>query len=511
MSKLKTSSASSETAFLAEKEFLLDRQQTEMKAGEALVREASQKIADQIADQKETIKAEDRDTKEYQPEDTAQLSDLYLRLHRETIGSVEEIPEWVLELAEKDWEVFLEWQPEADVFLQLQLQELSGLYLRLLEAAFTYAEGENLAVQMERLDALLVQKLRLVMEENLEQLMIMLENTGETAVLEGICANLYRQTAGRTLSAKAVHRLFMQTVSPVRQESFSGKGMESRTFSGEGMIYQSSRKQNIRFQQVYHGQKNSWKEQIRQRTKVISDARKGIAANTFRQAGSVSCTGKELERANRFAAHINGSGNLFHHPELSAGNEEVTGLLAAIMTIKGYVYAGDIEQKNSLILSFQRAIGKIVDHYLSQKGVTNVYYYTLSAYRQTRNPQKAIQTGQDYAYQQFHEKQKDPAYQRNRSYSRESGFFRAFLKNMSPEKELALGSSILRKDWENFLRITGKPAKSSYSSRAEKYSPWGILFDPGVQHTSSKNMANVLLSIAIVIVIVVLAIVFFFA
>lgn len=510
MSKIKTSSAALETALLAEKEFPPDRQQAEMKAGEALFQEASQKIAEQ----RENIEAEDGDTKEYQPKDTAQLSDLHLRIHRETTGTMEGIPEWVLELAKKDWEVFLEWQPDAGVFLQVQLQELSRLYLRLLEAAFTFAEGENLAEQTERLDALLVHKLHLVMKENLEQLMIMLENTGETAVLEGICANLYQQTAGRTLSAKAVHNLYMQTVSPARQGSFSGKGIgansmqQSRTFSGEGMIYQPSRKQNIRFQQVYHGQKNSWKEQIRQRTKVISDARKGIAENTFRQAGSVSCTGKELERANRFAAHINGSGNLFHHPELNAGNEEVTGLLAAIMTIKGLVYAGENEQKNSLILSFQKAIGKILDHYLSQKGVTNVYYYTLSAYRQMKNPQKAIQTGQNYAYQQFHKKQKDPIYQRNASYSRESGFFRAFLKHMSPERELALGSSILRKDWENFLRIIGKPAKSSDSSRAEKYSPWGILLDPEIQHTSSNAMANVLLGIAIVIVIVVLAAVF---
>ena len=154
MSKLKTSSTSSEPALHAEKEFQLARQQAEMKAGEALFRNASQKIVEQ----REKLLSDDADVspiEENQPRDTAQLSELHRRPRTGEAGSADEVLEWVLEMAEKDWEAFLKWQPEFSTSLQAQLSELSKLYLALLEAALKYAEGENLVWQMERLDVLL--------------------------------------------------------------------------------------------------------------------------------------------------------------------------------------------------------------------------------------------------------------------------------------------------------------------------------------------------------------------
>lgn len=559
MSKLKTSSTSSEPALHAEKEFQLARQQAEMKAGEALFRNASKKIVEQ----REKLLSDDADvspSEENQPRDTAQISELHRRARTGEAGSADEVLEWVLEMAGKDWEAFFKWQPEFSTSLQAQLSELSKLYLALLEAALKYAEGENLAWQMERLDALLAQKLCIIMEQNLEQLTILLEQNGQAAVMDGIFSSLYRQTAGRTLSLQAARSLFTQggtvsyggsrafssaglspssltqaspdfsssSLSRTAAGSFSGKAANaslsarqdamfqqsgrrqpsgiSSSFSGEGMIYQSSRKQNVRFQQVYHGQKNSWREQIKQRNEVIGSARKGIADNTFHKTGAVVCSGKDLEAANRFAAHLNGRGNLFQNPEISAVNDEVTGLLAAIMSMKGQVYAGECKQADSLVLGLQKAIRKMVDHYLSQKGVSNVYYHTLEVYQRGRNPQKAMKAGQDYAYQRFCEKQKEPAYQKSASYSREAGFFRAVLKNISPEKEFALGVNVLQKDWENFLRSIGKGKKSSHTSKAERYSPWGILLDPGMRdaegYGSSMKIllgAAVLLLIAVVV------------
>lgn len=580
MSKIKTSGTSSEPTVHAEKEFQIARQQAQMKAGEALFREASQKISEQreAAQSGDTDEGREQD----QPKDTAQLSDVHLRPPTGKAGAIDALLQWGLEMAGEDWEAFLAWQPKPGISLPEQLQGLSKLYLGLLEAALKYAEGENLALQLERLDALLAQKLNAIMEQNLESLMALLEENGEAEVADGVRSNLYRQTAGKTLSPQAAHRLFAQG-GPLRQgnarsfasassssfsgasssfsgsspsfsrasSSFSGsspsfsgaaspssgslaslygkgrdtspsarqdsgpgqayhkKSSASSSFSGEGMIYQSSRKQNDRFQQVYHRQQNSWKEQISQRNEVICQARKGIAGNTFRGSGAVSCSAKELERANRFAVHIQGRGNLFQNREITARNEEVTGLLAAVMTIKGQVYAGESGQSNSLVLSLQKAIGKMVDYYLRQKGAANVYYYTLSAYRQMKNPQKAVWAGQDYAYQRFCEKQKDPACQKSAAYSRGAGFFRA-LQNLSPEKEFALGTDILRRDWELFLRSMGTIKKSSYLSGAERYSPWGMLADPGVRHTDSHgNWIKFLFAAAVILLLGVLAVFIF--
>ncbi|MCI9594472.1 MAG: hypothetical protein HFG51_10080 [Lachnospiraceae bacterium] len=529
MSKIKLSGTPSESAVPAEKEFQLAKQQIEIKAGEALMREASTKMMEQ----RESISSDKSQPQDDQPQDTAQLSSIHRRPYAEETDTKGERLPWVLELAGKDWETFLQWWPLPDIPLPDQLQELSKLYLCLLESALKYAEGENLNDQLSRLDSLLAQKLNAMMEKNLRQLIFLLEKNGETAVTDSIRSSLYRQTAGRVLSPQAAHRLFTQESlarqergkssvsafssdysadSPRRSRLVSAGDFRSSSLSNEGMIYQSSRKQNIRFRQVYHGQQNSWKEQISQRYTIIRNARKGIAENTFRSTGFAVCSGKELETANRFAAHLNHGGNLFQHPEIHARNDEVTGLLAAIMSIKGQVYAQvyakETGETSSLALSLQKVIGKIVDHYLSQKGILAVYYHILDLYRQGKNPQKAIQDGQDYAYQQFREKQKNPGGQKSSPYSRESGFFRVLLKNLSPEKEFALGTHLLQKDWDEFLRSIRTAKKSSYSSAAERYSPWGILLDPESPHPQNNGTTiKILLTAAVILLMGILALV----
>ncbi|MEY8395830.1 hypothetical protein AALB64_13645 [Lachnospiraceae bacterium 45-P1] len=511
MSKIKASGTSSELAVDAKKELLLARQQAEIKASEVLFREASQKITDQ-REKMQSDNAEEQN--QCQSKDMAQLSDVHLRPRTDGVRAMEEILTWILEMAGEDWEAFLAWQPQYDDSLSDQLQELSKLYLELLEAALKYAEGDNLALQLRRLDDLLAEKLSSVMNQNLEFLMHLLEKNGETDAVDAVRLSLYRQTAGKSLSPQAAHRLFVQAAlgrygdvrhsdsvvassikggdihtKPFAYARQSDRGMPSVSpspLSGEGMIYQSSRKQNIRFRQVYDRQQNFWKEQIRQRKEVIYHARKGIVENTFHRTSGLFCSAKELERANQFAAHVSGQGNLFQNLNISARNEEVAGLLAAIMTIKGQVFAGESGQANSLVLSLQKAIGKMADHYLSQRGGTDVYYYILSVYMKMKNPQKVVQIGQDYAYRQFCEKQRDPIYQKFAAYSQESGFFRA-LQNVSSEKDLAFGCNVLQRDWELFLNSSGTIENSSCLLGAERYSPWGILADPGAGRTGGHE------------------------
>ena len=256
------------------------------------------------------------------------------------------------------------------------------------------------------------------------------------------------------------------------------------------MIYQSSGKQNVRFQQTYHIQQSSWKEQIRQRNEVIRSARSGIAENTFQKGSARSCSGNELKMANRFAAHINSGGNLFKNPAISARNEEVTGLLAAVMSIKGQVYAGEAGQRALVARPLQDVIEKMIDLYLNRKGASAVYYHTLTVYKQTKDPKKAIRDGQEYACRQFREKQKDPAYQKSAPYAKESGFFRILLKGLSPEKEFALGVHVLQKDWQDFLSAIGKG--TSGLSEMERHSPWRAVAGMGKQRAGGGAGAGML-------------------
>ncbi len=549
MSTIKATGTALEPAASTEKELPFVKQQAEIVDAETRIQE----ISISVMEQQEKTRSNHADMKREQPKDSAEISEARRCSYTDGMNSADEALKWILELEGKVWESFLEWQPNPDLELSKQLQELSRLYLTLLEAALKYAEGENLAEQLERLDTLLAQKLNLIIDQNLKPLISLLEETGQSTKLTSIRSSLYRQTAGRTISPQAVQTLFSQAGSTSNKSarffasssSFSGTGavyqsseklnvrfqqayhtqqnsrapqsgqrneMISNSRKGiakEGMIYQSSGKQNIRFQQAYHTQQNSWKEQLRQRNEMISNSRKGIAENTFKQGNTAFCSGKELERANRFATHINGSGNLFKNPDINARNEEVTGLLAAVMSIKGQVYVKESRQGSSIAFALENAIDKIIDQYLSRKGASKVYYYTLSSYKQTQNPQKAIQDGQEYAYQQFRKKQGDPAYQKSPQYSKDSGFFRSLSKNLSPEKGFAMGVSILQKDWQNFLHVIGNRQNSSLS-KAETYSPWGILAGARTHLTGSGgNMGKILLAASVIIIISVLAVVWF--
>ncbi len=497
MPNIKANAASAEPTVRAEQEFQFAKQQAEIKDSDALLQEFSRRITEK----KERVKETHTETEQKQTKDTAEITELRRQLSANGSISADEALRWVLEQLGEDWEAFLEWQPDPELELTKQLQELSKLYLALLEAALKSAEGENLKAQLERLDTLLAQKLNLMMEQNLEQLTSLLEETGQPASLDSIRSSLYRQTAGRSISPQAAHTLF------AIGRPAAGK---SNAHPREGMIYQSSGKQNVRFQQTYHTQQNSWKEQIRQRNAIISNARRGIAENTFKQGSLASCSGRELERANRFAAHINGSGNLFKNPQITARNEEVTGLLAAVMSIKGQVYASESRGNPSTAFALENAIEKIIDQYLGRKGASGVYYHTLAAYKQTKNPQKAIQEGEDYAYRQFREKQGEPAYQKSSQYSRDAGLFRSLPKGLSPEKAFAMGIQILQKDWQTFLWAIGGRQASPHSSRVKAYSLWGLLADTGTHLTDSDGIiGKILLGTAGIIIISVLAILYF--
>ena len=507
MSQIKTTGTVSEPAVNTDKELQLARQQAELKGGETLIRE----LAGMTARQRENVRSSRTDTGQEQPKDTAEISETRRRLLSDGTVPADELLKWVLEMAGEDWEAFLEWLPDPDLELQEQLQELSKLYLTLLEAVLKHAEGDNLKEQLDRLDSLLAQKLNLVIDKSLEQLTSLLEETGQSATMDSIRSSLYRQTAGRTISPQAAHMLFAQSTQ-TRRAATAGS-IRSHTapspFSGEGMIYQSSGKQNVRFRQTYDTEQTSWKEQLRQRQVIIRNAKKGIVENTFRQGNPVSCSARELERANRFAAHIDGSGNLFKNPGISARNEEVTGLLAAVMSIKGQVYAEKSGGTSSITVALENAIEKLVDRYLRQHGGHKVYYRTLTAYKQMKDPQKAIQSGQDYAYQQFREKQK-AAGQRSGPYAKESGFFQALLKKLSPEKEYALGVRLLQEDWTRFLSSVGNRQDLSYRPGIERYSPWGLFAGPGTIRAGRDGLlGKVLLGITTVIILGALAVVCF--
>ncbi len=525
MSNIKETATRPEVSPLAGKDLQLAKQQIEMEAGQAMLRETAKtfKAQKEQIEQNQTSAANDQKEAEA-PKDTSEISEIHHWPGANKTAAADAASKWCLELDTKNWDALLAWTPTPGAELSEQVQELSKLYLALLESILKYTEGEWQAIQLEQLDTLLAEKLQLLMDANLDEVARLLEQTGQDTALDGIKSSMYQQATGQSISARAVNALFTRARrfgmgrgfdfigntsvhggqgrnasgarvgSSSAWSSSSSRSSSASLSSKEGRIYNRAGESNRHFSQASAASQKNWKAQIRQRTEVINQARKGIAGNSLTRGASVSYTGKELARANRFAAHINGSGNLFRNPKISAQNAEVTGLLAAVMSIKGRVFAG-AGKENAIALPIQNAIDKIIDQYLRQRDASRVYYYTISAYEKQKDPGQAMKEGQAYAYQQFKEKKENPAWQKSPHYSRQAGFFQALLKGQSPEKELAFGFNILQKDWRSFLDTLAKSGGFSYRSEPERYSPWGAMARSGKARTDSGESIGKLLLI----------------
>lgn len=202
--------------------------------------------------------------------------------------------------------------------------------------------------------------------------------------------------------------------------------------SEEGRFYELTKGGNVRMNQSLDIRRQSGELQMSQRTRNVSDAKRNgsVIVGGDGNGGSLGSKtilgGKEMAGANRFAAHLNGSGNLFTNPSINARNEEVLGLLAAVTSIKGQVYAANSGRNNAVNSSLRDALNQMIDYYLTQKGAYKVYGYTSNVYENTKNPQQAIEEGIEYAYRIFMEKKEDAAYRQQAAYSEEAGFFQNF-------------------------------------------------------------------------------------
>ncbi len=436
---------------------------------------------------------------------------------------------WNLEMETELWNAFLSWKPVEGTAFSLQLQDLSDLYLSLLEAVFKYTMGEAQTEQMARLDGVLSEKLNLLMDSDLRELVALLKETGQTDILAGIEASVYKQTTGQPISNKEAREFFSRsrfTMPPPSGSPFSaqrssgnsgGSGRasslqaQSSAFSQtaaakpssvkDGMIYRASGSGKIQPSKAYVAQRTQWEGQISQRKQVIRSATGESSQPSSVWGAKNSYTGRELARANRFVSHLNGSGDLFRRSDITAQNDEILGFLAAVTSIKGQMYAMEAGQKNSITFPIQSAITRMIDHYLRQKASSKVYYHTIHVYEKTRSPQKAIESGLEYSYKQFKEKQADPVFRTHPNYSETSGFFLNFVKDQTRERELSFGLRVLEDNWKEFLRAIGKRQDSSYTLKLQNMSPWGSLMEPAKHRTGKRvDVEKFLLAAAVLFI-----------
>ncbi len=400
---------------------------------------------------------------------------------------------WILEMEQELWEALLNWKPSEDSSLSRQLEALSKLYLALLDAILTHTAGEEQAAQIDRLEEILAQKLSLLLDTDLKELIKLFEQTGQSPTVLNIKASLYKQATGESISSGSANAFFARADAPSSSNTryfmpaSSGAGQSSGigrssyvSSSDEGSLYKLSKGGNVQINQEFNSHRKSGEFQISQRSLALNTSKNAEASAL--SGKKASFTGKELSAAESFAGHLNRSSSLFKSSGLETQTEEARGILAAVTSIKGQIYGSGKE--SAMRSSIRNAVDRMVDYYLTQKGVYKVYSYTTNRYEETKDVQKSIRDGLSYAYHLFSEKKASGIY------PEEAGFFQILPVGRSLEESIQRGLLLLEQNWKDFLASIGENEKKGISLSLQRFSPWGIAEENEKLKKTRKNAGN---------------------
>lgn len=470
----------------------------ELKAGEVLITEASKKLAES----KKEIQDESREKKEEKEEyrDTSSLSEQskWFGIERKAVENI--FKKWALEMEAELWEAFLNWFPKTDQSLHDQLEELSDLYLALVKSVLIHTVGKEQQEQMLRLETVLSEKLNLLIQQSLKELMEFTGEFGTEEIQKNIKSSLYRQITGDTLSRSEIDAFYSK-------DGARKNGALNKNQSGASLYYPSG-KNAIKLNQNYHERINS-EALLINRENAIGGYSKGGEYNVGYQGNVAVYSEREMELANQFVQYITGSGNLFENRGVTAQNSEVFGVLAAVTAMKGNIFFADKENTGLFGSEVKGMLSRFIDFYLIQAeqqntagvqmargggsgsqrsaygGLYDVYYYMMNIYSKTKEPSKAVMEGIQYAAQMFEKKKMDAAFSKDSAYGKEAGFFEMFRKDQTGD--WSVGRQILEKDWEEFLRMAGWQNRKNFYLLLEKYSPWGTTLSAGKKSRLRKH------------------------
>lgn len=467
------------------------RKAAEMEAGQMMISSAVRRVTeDRKTLEKQQEEKEKAQEKEREDRDTSSLSrqSKWFGIEGKSLENAN--IKWILEMEKELWDALLNWIPAGDKSLSRQLEELSNLYLALLDAILTHTTGEEQAGQIDRLEEVLAQKLNLLLNTNLKELVKLLEQSGQTSSILNIKSSLYKQTTGESISSGSANAFFARADTPSSSNTrffmpdSSGTGRMARSgrasyvsSSDEGSLYNVSKGGSVQINQEFNSHRKSGEFQISQRNLALNASKNAETSALF--GGKTSYTGKELATAESFAEHLNRSRSLFKSSGLESQNDEARGILAAMTSIKGQIYGSSRE--NAMRTPIRNAVNQMVDYYLTQKGVYKVYSYTVNRYEETKSAQKAVNDGLAYAYRLFSEK-KDSGI-----YPEQTGFFQTLLNGQSLQGDIRKGLILLEQNWKEFLASIGENAKKGTSLSLQRFSPWGIIEETEQLKKSRKN------------------------
>lgn len=462
--------------------------------------------------------------------DNAQLSE-DSRLYKLTPEELEQLmKQWTLDSEAAQWDKLLNWLPPGGSVPE-ELKQLLEIYEALLKAVLSHTSGMEQQVQLNRLDQALLRIIEKYCSGSLRDLDGFFMKFGGRDTTQTMRTSVFQSITGHAPASNEME----QPVKPIEH----------------GIIYQKEGDRQISASQSFHRQVQSdRKAPPDQRLIGHRDARKQAAVPGFERNGCFAqlsgssaklYSASDLQKAQKFASYIEHEGNLFEIGGLDANNEELLGLLSAVMSMKAQIYPGSTGIGTAMRVELETAVDKMIDSYLSirlrpsdttvsdqearafqgvQKKQTSsgqhiykVYYHILELYRSEGRPKQAIFRGMQYALRLFMEKKGDDGFRQLARYSKDSGFFHAHLGDggvaprLREDLELEKGKKALERDWNRFTNEVKKERGRKASEDHLDQSPWGTLVEPE-ESPSRAPYRQIILTILTMALICLIAVLF---
>lgn len=494
------------------------------KIWDEMLEEEQKKIENNSA-QKTTDKSKDQDTSKISPE---------------RVRNAENI--WTLEELTELWNALLNWSPDALKNISSDMEELAQLYEALLRAVLEQTKGSQQAAQLERLDQALSLACNRLINDKLYGMTSLFKEFGGTEVMAAFKASIYQLITHQSLQPEEMEHFWSSgsfTSQPANKveiekntEMFVRQGnqqsMTETVRKGsmeQGSIYQFQKKgtvisdkqflqeikeNGIRLERLGNGQE-AVKISQEERGNLVSWKNNRYMANDF-------------DQTEPFARHMEEKGNLFINGELQNESDELTGVFASIMWVKGQVFAMESGVSNPMANTVQYVVDKMIDYYLFQKNyyvqdtekqqahignmrkhrgsgqkeAYEIYYHVLNLYHKNKNPAQAITKGLLYAWERFHQKQSlSEDLQKTETLKKTDSFWGMAGMSLLEEQKIEWekGKNILEKDWKLFLDTIKQNNKNNLPLELLEQSPWGIVTAPQMKHLmkSAKSRITVFL------------------
>ena len=143
-----------------------------LKAGNLLIQGLSKRVEEQKQILEKEVREKEEEKEEVRQESIAKGASRDVSRLSEQGRWIGICKDWVLEMESELWEAFLNWFPLDGKSLSDQLEELSTLYLKLLESILTHTEeGPQQQEQLRRLASVLSEKLNLLIGRSVKDLL----------------------------------------------------------------------------------------------------------------------------------------------------------------------------------------------------------------------------------------------------------------------------------------------------------------------------------------------------